>query len=109
METRRSADEKALSDLKENWGKSTERQKELDGICVELKASVSTLIDRFLKDFAVFVPGVVWDDANIKLSVLLSETTGQVSELTAKKNVDEAALAKLKSDWDAAKKAQGGQ
>ena len=106
METRISADEKALADLKENWENSTKRQKELDGICVERKASVSTLIDRFLKDFSVFVPGVVWNDANIKLSVLIGETTGQVSEFNAKKDVDEAALAKLKSDWDAAKKAQ---
>jgi exonuclease SbcC len=106
MEIRISADEKALADLKENWENSTKRQKELDGICVERKASVSTLIDRFIKDFSVFVPGVVWNDANIKLSVLIGETTGQVSELTSKKDVDEAALAKLKSDWDAAKKAQ---
>lgn len=106
MAARKSADEKALSGLRENWEKSAERQKDLNSICAELKASVSTLTDRFLKDFDVFTPGVVWKDARIKLSALLGETAGQVPELTAKKNADETALAKLKSDWDAAKKAQ---
>lgn len=106
MATRKSADEKAFSGLRKNWEKSAERQKELNSYCVALKTSVSTLTDRFLKDFAVFVPDVVWNDAGIKLSALLGETTAQVSELTAKKNADETALAKLKSDWSAAKDAQ---
>ena len=106
MAERKSADEKALASLRESWQKSSERQKDLHGTCVQLKASVSTLINRFLNDFDEFVSGAIWDGASAKLSELLGETTSYVSELTSKKNADEAALAKLKSDWDAAKKAK---
>lgn len=106
MAAKRSADTIALAELRENWGKSAERQKELKDICTALTSSVSTRIDRFLKDFGALIPGLIWDDANAKLSVLLSETASHVSELTAQKDAEEAAIDQLKTDWDAAKRNQ---
>lgn len=106
MTVRKSVDEKAFAELKDNWGKSTNKQTDLKGTCVALTSSVSTLIDRFLKDFAEYIPGVIWDNAGAELSALLSETANQVSGLTAKKGIDEAALAKLKTEWDTARKNQ---
>lgn len=106
MTVRKSADEKALAELRENWEISSDKQTDLKGTCVALTSSVSTLIDRFLKDFAEYIPGVIWDNAGAELSALQSETANQVSELTAKKVIDEAALAKLKTEWDTARKNQ---
>lgn len=106
MTTKKTADDKAFVKLRENWKTSFDKQTELKGTCVALTSSVSTLIDRFLNDFAEYIPGVIWDNAGAELSALLSETANQVSELTAKKGIDEAALAKLKTEWDTARKNQ---
>jgi DNA-binding Xre family transcriptional regulator len=106
MAARKAADEQALARLKDNWEKSTNKQADLKGTCVALTSSVSTLTDRFLKDFSEYFPGVIWDDAGAELSALLSETENQVSELTAKKGTAEAALSKLKTEWDTSKKNQ---
>jgi exonuclease SbcC len=106
MTIKKSADDKAFVELRESWEISSDKQTDLKGTCVALTSSVSTLIDRFLKDFAEYIPGVIWDNAGAELSALLSETANQVSELTAKKGIDEAALAKLKTEWDTARKNQ---
>lgn len=106
MTVRKSAEEKSLAGLIENWEISTNSQKDFNGTCVALTSSLSTLIGRFLKDFAEYIPGAIWDNAGAELSALLSETANQVSEMAAKKGIDEAVLAKLKTEWDTARKNQ---
>jgi exonuclease SbcC len=106
MTTKKITDDKAFVELKENRKTSSDKQIELKGTCVALTSSVSTLIDRFLNDFAEYIPGLIWDNAGVELSALLSETANQVSKLTAKKGIDEATLTKLKTEWDTAKKNQ---
>jgi exonuclease SbcC len=106
MKAGKSADERTLAELKKNWEISSKKQKDLNDTCTALTSSASTLIDRFLRDLAEYVPGVIWDNAGAELSALLGETAAKVSELTAKKDIDEAALAELKTGWDTARKNQ---
>jgi exonuclease SbcC len=106
MAVKKFADKKALAELRETWEISTNKQKDYNGTCVALTSSVATLIGRFIKDFAEYIPGVIWDNAGAELAALLSETANKVTELTAKKDIDEAALAMLKTEWDTARKNQ---
>jgi exonuclease SbcC len=106
MKVRKSADEKAFAELKDNWEKSAGKQKDLEGACVALTSSVATRTDRFLEDFSEYVPAVIRDNAEAELSALLRKTANRLSELTSKKGIDEAALAKLKTEWDTARKNQ---
>ncbi len=101
-----SATEKALDELRDSWETSTKKRAELNSKCVSLTSEVSTLIDRFLKDFTEYIPGVVWDNAGAEMSALFIETTNIASDLTAKKDAVEATLAKLKIEWDTARNNQ---
>ncbi len=106
MTVQKSAEDQAFVELREDWKKSSEKQTEFKGACVALTSTVSTLVDRFLKDLGEFFPAVTWNSAGAELSALLGETANQVSELTIRKGIDETALAKLKTAWDTAKKNQ---
>lgn len=106
LETRKAADEKALSELVENWKDSSDRKSQLSNDNATETSSVNTLIVRFLKDVSDFIPGAVWDKVGAELSALLSATTNQFCELSDKKVIDETALIRLKTDWENAKKKQ---
>ena len=106
MTIKKDADNEALVKLKEDWRISADKHTELNDTCVALTSSTSALTDRFLIDFSEYISSVNWDTAGAELSVLLSNTVNRVSELTAKKDIDEAALAKLKSKWEMAKEHQ---
>lgn len=101
---KKSADDAAFAQLKENWEISISKQKKWHATCVELTSAVSTLTDRFLKDFTKHVPSAVWGNARIELSALLLQTQNKTADLSAKKDADEASLAELKAQWDSAKK-----
>lgn len=106
MAVKKSADDVILAQLKENWEISVSKQNQWNAAYVELTAAVSTLTDRFLKDLAKHIPGVIWENARTELSALLSQTQKSNTELTAKKNADEVVLTELKTQWDAAKEIQ---
>jgi exonuclease SbcC len=103
LKAKRSADDKALTELKEKWENATKSQKDLKTTSTALHSSISTLVRSFLTDFSEYIPDVIWDSAGEKLSVLLDETTAQFSDVTEKKNVDEVILAELKAHWETAK------
>lgn len=104
MTIKKHADDAAFVQLKENWEICVGKQKEGHAACLELTAEVSTLIDRFLKDLAKYIPGVVWENASKKLSDLFLLAQNNAMELTAKKDAGELTLTELKARWDTAKK-----
>jgi exonuclease SbcC len=106
MTIQKTANDKAFEELKERWNEFTEKQTNFKSTCLTLTSSVSTLIERFLKDFAEYIPGVIWDNAGSELSALISETANQVTDLTLKKDIAETALTKLKNEWNAARENQ---
>lgn len=106
MTVKRDTDNKAFMKLREDWEMSSAKKKDLNDACVDLTSSVATLTERFLNDCTEYFSDVIWENAGVELSALLSETTKQLSELTAKKDADEDTFNKLKNDWNAAKKNQ---
>ena len=104
MTIKKRADDAAFAQLKENWEISISKQKEWHATCVELTAAVSTLTDRFLKDLAKYIPGVIWENARTELSALFLQAQKSTAELTTKKDADELSLTELKAQWDKAKK-----
>lgn len=105
MAAKKVKDEKSLNGLKEQRGNTEQKQKKLDILVAETSSSVSTRIDRFLNDIAELDSDITWNNAEIKVAAMLSNTRAQVFELKVKKDNAEIEYNKTKDAWEAANKA----
>ena len=94
----------ALSVLKADLGKLTQKRDGLSPVVTSLQSEIDTLTKRFLDDASIYIPGAGWESSEPRLAGLLAETQALAGELAARKGKDEKALHLLSSDWDAATK-----
>lgn len=102
----RADQEKSLQELRERWESAEKRRDGLQAERVELASTASTLIGRFMRDFAAFAPQTAWEGAGDELAALLREAEELLSCLAARKAREGAALEKLSMDWERARKAR---
>lgn len=79
---------------------AAKRQTELSPKCAALLSEVITRKDKLVKELALFLPEVLWEDVEAELSGLLENTQTAVEEMTIKKRADDAAFAQLKENWE---------
>ena len=92
--------ERALSSLKAKTENATKKREQLTQRIAALQSETDTLTKRFLADFSIYVADADWELTETMLDKTLSQTQSALTELTARKKVDELALNKLANDWD---------
>ena len=107
LSQRKNNGEKLLSELVINTEKITKRKEKLIPVITSWSVEIDTLIQRFLKDFRVYVPDAVWDTSGDSLSALFLATQKATNELIVKKNTAEKMLMELKKKREAATQACG--